>query len=192
VSRDLEWRGMRHVSSHHSMLERLADGRPAGPLATLSDVVEPVKEYTREEARLYTSFTPLNRLVDATRPESDVAREFGLLVDRAKDGDSDAASSRDHLRNWLTQWQANDPALAPALEDSFLLQELIPLSKDLAALGSAGLEALEFLASNRKPLVYPNSRRRRPGCFLIRHRRRRESGEPCGQNWQAAGGTPLK
>ncbi|MBZ5590929.1 MAG: family 20 glycosylhydrolase [Acidobacteriia bacterium] len=151
VSRDLEWRGVRHASSHHLMLERLADGHPVGPLATLSDVVEPVKEYSREEARQYTSFTPLNRLVDATRPESDVAREFGNLVDRALAGGSDASSSRDQLRRWLTGWRANDAALAPALEHSFLLQELIPLSKDLAALGSAGLEALDSLTTGHKP-----------------------------------------
>ena len=151
VSRDLEWRGGRHRSSHHLMLERLADGRPVAPLATLSDVVEPVKEYAREEARVYTSFTPLNRMVDAALPESDVAREFGNLVDRALAGGSDAPSSREQLRHWLTLWRGNDATLAPALQSSFLLQELIPLSRDLSALGSAGLEALDYLSAARKP-----------------------------------------
>ena len=32
-----------------------------------------------------------------------------------------------------------------------MLQELTPLSKDLAALGAAGLEALDYLSSGRKP-----------------------------------------
>ncbi|HVP45446.1 MAG TPA: family 20 glycosylhydrolase, partial [Bryobacteraceae bacterium] len=137
TSRDLEWRGAQHASSHHLMLERLADGHPAGPLATLSDVVEPAKEYSREEARQYTSFTPLNRLVDATRPESDAARDFGNLVDQVLAAGGDAASSRDQLRRWLTQWRDNHAALAPALESSFLLQELIPVSQNLSALGSA-------------------------------------------------------
>jgi hexosaminidase len=151
VSRDLEWRGMRHASSHHLMLARLADGRPVGPLATLSDVVEPVKEYSREEAHLYTSLTPLNRLVDATRPESDVAREFSSLVDRVLAGGSDASASRDQLRHWLTLWRDNNATLQPALQNSFLLQELMPLSKDLGALGAAGLQALDYLSSGRKP-----------------------------------------
>jgi hexosaminidase len=151
VSRDLEWRGMRHAASHHLMLARLADGHPAGPLATLSDVVEPVKEYSREEMRQYTSFTPLNRLVDATRPESDVARELATLVDRVLAGGADAHSSREQLHHWLTLWRDNKTALAGALEDSFLLQELIPLSQDLAALGAAGVEALDYLASGQKP-----------------------------------------
>ena len=47
VSRELEGRGMRHAVSHHLMLERLAGDDPLGPLSALSDVVEPVKEYTR-------------------------------------------------------------------------------------------------------------------------------------------------
>ena len=151
VSRDLEWRGVRHASSHHLMLARLADGHPVGPLATLSDVVEPVKEYSREEMRQYDSFTPLNRLVDATRPESGVARDFAALVGRALSGGGDKQSSRDQLRHWLTLWRDNDAALQPALQDSFLLQEVAPLSKDLAALGAAGLQALDYLSSGRKP-----------------------------------------
>jgi hexosaminidase len=151
VSRDLEWRGMRHASSHHLMLARLADGHPAGPLATLSDIVEPVKEYSREEMRQYTSFTPLNRMVDATRPESEVAREFSSLVDHALAGGAGASSSREQLRQLLTLWRDNKAALAGSLEDSFLLQELIPLSQDLTALGAGGLEALDYLASGKKP-----------------------------------------
>jgi len=151
VSRDLEWRGMRHAASHHLMLARLADGHPVGPLATLSDVVEPVKEYSREEMRQYDSFTPLNRMVDASRPESDVAREFASLIDRALAGGADASSSREQLRHWLALWRDNKTALAGSLEDSFLLQELIPLSQDLTALGAAGLDALDYLATGQKP-----------------------------------------
>jgi hexosaminidase len=151
VSRDLEWLGMRHAASHHLMLARLADGHPAGPLATLSDVVEPVKEYSREEMRQYDSSTPLNRLVDATRPESDVAREFSSLVDRALAAGPDAPSSREQLRQWLTRWRDNNATLAGSLQNSFLLQELIPLSQDLSALGAGGVEALDYLTSGQKP-----------------------------------------
>jgi hexosaminidase len=151
VSRDLECRGVRHAASHHLMLTRLADGRPVVPLATLSDVVEPVKEYSREEMRQYNSFTPLNRMVDATRPESDVARQFASLVDSALAGGAEASSSREQLRHWLTLWRENKTALAGSLEDSFLLQELIPLSEDLTAMGAGGLEALDYLAKSQKP-----------------------------------------
>jgi hexosaminidase len=150
VSRELNALGVPHERQHRLMLERLAGDRPAAPLSTLSDILEPVKDYTREESgRIYTSFTPLNRLVDATRPESEVAREFSDLVDHAVAGRDPA--SRDQLRQCLSHWRANDAVLAPALANSFLLQEAIPLSKDVAALGSAGLEALDYLAQRGRP-----------------------------------------
>jgi hexosaminidase len=152
VSRELDLLGTPHEREHRLMLERLAGDHPVVPLSTLSDVLEPVKDYSREESgRAYTSFTPLNRLVDATRPESNVAREFGDLVDHALAPGADAAADRDRIRHWLTHWRANDGAVEPILESSFLLQEAIPLSKDLAALSAAGLEALDSLSTAHKP-----------------------------------------
>ena len=52
--------------------------------STLADVVEPVKDYTREQTAPAepTSATPLNRVVDAVPLESETARHFGELVDQ--------------------------------------------------------------------------------------------------------------
>jgi len=150
VSRELDLLGTPHKVEHRRMLERLAGQYPAAPLAILCDVLEPVKEYAREEGHEYTQFTPLNRLVDATLPESDVARDFSNLVDRALAAGAEGQASRQGVRRWLSRWQANDAALEPVLADSFLLQEAIPLSKDLAAVASAGIEALDFVASGSK------------------------------------------
>jgi len=88
--------------------------------------------------------------VDATLPESDGARDFSNLVDRALAAGAEGQASRQGVRRWLSRWQANDAALEPVLADSFLLQEAIPLSKDLAAVASAGIEALDFVASGSK------------------------------------------
>jgi len=152
VSRELDLLGIPHEREHHLLLERLAGNRSIAPLAVLSDVLEQVKDYQREESgRVYTSFTPLNRLVDAIRPESDAAREFAGEVNRALAGGPDAQASRDRLRRWLTHWHANDAAVEPMLESSFLLQEAIPLSKDLAAVSAAGIEALDCIDRNAKP-----------------------------------------
>jgi hexosaminidase len=151
VSRELDWLGMHHRSSHRLMLERLAGNYPAAPLSALSSVLEPVKEYSREEGRQYTSLTPLNRLVDATLPESDVAREFAELVDGMLVAGNGTQSSRERIRGWLVHWRANDAELAPLLQRSFLLQEAIPLSQDVAALAQAGIEALDYLGKHNKP-----------------------------------------
>ncbi len=152
VSRELDLLGTPHEREHHLMLERLAGDHPVAPLNTLSDVLEPVKDYSREESgHDYTSFTSLNRLVDSIRPESITARAFSTLVASALARGRDAQSARAELRHRLTRWRDNDTALEPTLEASFLLQETIPLSKDLAAVSTAGLEALDYIDRNARP-----------------------------------------
>ncbi len=137
TSRDLEWLGLRHRANLRPMLQRMAPGSPVEPLETLARVLTPVKLYSRSQARPYTSATPLNRMVDAARPESDVAREFP----------ADPAQARDVL----TLWRDNHAALAPAIAGSFLLQEIEPVSADVSALGQAGLEALDWLEKGQRP-----------------------------------------
>lgn len=140
-SRRLDWLGLTHRASYPRMLERLTGLEPTGTLRTLADVLEPVKGYAREGAREYTSFTPLNRLVDTERPESDVAREFAGLVANWKANESE-------IRRQLTSWR--DVAdLIPHMRDNTLLEEDIPLAEDVSALGAAGLKALDYLDSGQ-------------------------------------------
>jgi hexosaminidase len=143
VSRHLEWLGLAHRSSYHMMLERLTDGTSVGTLKTLADVLEPVKFYARGEAREYTSQTPLNRLVDATRPESDAARKFADLVNHLD-------ANRDKIRQQLVIWRDNQVALIPLMRNSALVQEAVPLAEDVSALAAAGLEALDYLEAGKR------------------------------------------
>jgi hexosaminidase len=137
VSRDLEWLGLTHVSEYEKLLTRLAAGGPVAPVRTLAGVVEPVKDYAREEAHPYDRFTPLNRLIDAARPDSEIVRRFAALVDRM--GAADLPEIREHL----TLWRDNHARLAPMLANSALLAEDAELSKDLSDIAEAGLEALD-------------------------------------------------
>jgi hexosaminidase len=142
VSRELDWLGLTHRSSYELMLARLANLNSPAPLKVLDDLLEPVKEYSREEARNYTSLTPLNRLVDATRPESDAAREFASLVDQL-------GSQKSKIREQLMLWRDNKDKVLPMMQASALLQEDIPLAEDVAALAAAGLEAMDYIESRR-------------------------------------------
>jgi hexosaminidase len=83
TSRWLDWLGLTHNSSYGTMLRRIAGSNDISALRTFTDVVEPVKDYTREEIATVeaTSLSPLNRVIDAVRPESDTARHFADLVD---------------------------------------------------------------------------------------------------------------
>jgi hexosaminidase len=126
------------------MLARLTGGRPIEPLQVLADLVEPVKNYQRPRTQPYTSLIPLNRLVDAARPESDVARRFGELVDRALALDR---AARDSVAWWLVRWRDNDAALRALLDASPALAEVRPLADDLRDVANIGLAALGSASS---------------------------------------------
>jgi hexosaminidase len=146
VSRELDWLGLQHRRGYAPMLARIAGSAPLEAVRALADVVEPVKGYARNRGHKYTSWTPLNRMVDAARPESDKAREFAKLVDQGLKGDKSAMA---RVREHLAVWRGNDARLAPAYGGSFLLAEVAPVSQDISALGAAGIEALDYIAARK-------------------------------------------
>jgi hexosaminidase len=152
ISRRLDWLGLTHNSSYLPMLRRIAGTDDVSALRVLADVVEPVKGYSREETSPVepTSLMPLNRLVDATRPESSTARRFNDLVNSLLAGKTDA-STKAQIRKWLVLWKDNDARLQPILGQSFLLKEVAPLSQSLSALAASGLEAMDYLDRGERP-----------------------------------------
>jgi hexosaminidase len=146
VSRWLDWLGLTHNSSYRPMLRRIANSNDISALRTFTDVVEPVKDYTREEIAVVevTSLSSLNRVIDATRPESATARRFADLVDALIAGRADSAAKQE-VRSWLTRWRDNQTNLQALETQSFLLKEIVPLSQDLSAVAIAGLQALGYL-----------------------------------------------
>jgi hypothetical protein len=133
------------------MLQRLA-GSASSPefaaLRTLTDVVEPVKDYTRGQTAPAeaTSATPMNRVVDAVPLESDAGRRFGELVDQFVASACHDPAAEARLRAQLATWRDNDAILQPLAERSFLVKEVAANSRDLSALGTAGLSALDAIA----------------------------------------------
>jgi hexosaminidase len=146
ISRQLDWLGLTHNSGYLPMLRRIAGGDDVSALRVLADAVEPVKDYTREEVASApaTSVTPLDRLVDAVRPESVTARRFSEGVDELVSGKARPGTEA-QLRTLLSNWRDNQTELRPLLEQSFLMKELGPVSQNLSALGGAGLAALDYL-----------------------------------------------
>jgi hexosaminidase len=154
VSARLEWLGLTHRTVSRHMLQRLAG--PATPmefaaLRTLTDVIEPVKDYTRERTAPAepTSATPLNRVVDAVPLESDAGRRFGELVDQFLASACHDSALMAQLRAQLTTWRDNDAILQPLAQRSFFVKEVAANSQDLSALGVAGLSALDAIAKGQ-------------------------------------------
>ncbi|HXZ41418.1 MAG TPA: beta-N-acetylhexosaminidase, partial [Terriglobales bacterium] len=109
---------------------------------------EPVKDYVREETApvVPTSLVPLNRLVDAVRPESAMARQFADSVDRYIAAGGKDADSRRLIKTFLLTRNPN-----PFLYQSFLLKEADPLATNLSRLATAGLQAVDYLDRGERP-----------------------------------------
>jgi hexosaminidase len=141
VSRTLEWTGIQHRANYGPMLDRLAGGRPAEPLAVLADACEALGLSGRHAGSNYTTETPLNRLVDAARPESEMVRALEQAAARG------TAPDRARLRDQFRRWAGNDAPFQALAAGNALLAEAKPLSRDLAQLGATGLEILDYLES---------------------------------------------
>ena len=148
VSLELESLGLMHNSGRDFMLKRMAGSADIAALRVLADVVEPVKDYNRwssEDKGPINFHSPLTRMIDAADPESEMARNFGSMVQSYVQGGFKDQALESQLRSWLTLWRDNDGKLRPMLERSSLLQEDEPVSQNLSALGAAGLQALDYL-----------------------------------------------
>lgn len=157
VDGKLDWLGLIHRTRYPMMLERLVGyepvGDPAGLLHNLASLVEPVKYYTRPGTRNYTQQTPLNRLVDASRPESLQARQFKDLVNDFLADHPGSEKRKAAIREKLNGWRINHDMLSPYLNNSFLLREIIPLSHTVKRAAEVGLDALATLEGKTSPPV---------------------------------------
>ena len=129
------------------MLQRMAGTADIDALRVLADVVEPVKDYNRwDDAKGPIDFHyPLTRMIDAVYPESDTAREFSNSVQQFLQSGYKDRVAEAQIRRKLILWRDNDAKLNPLLQRSSLLQEDIPVSQNLAMIGAAGLQALDYL-----------------------------------------------
>ena len=144
ISQKLEDYGLQHNSSYPAMLTRMAGEPDPLPLRVFGDVMQPPREYAREEQREYDAFTPLNHMVDAVPPESNTARQFSEIVDRIIAGKA-TTEDWDQAQEWLVLWRDNDVQLQPLLPRSDLTKELAPVSTNLHFVSQAGLDAIGYL-----------------------------------------------
>jgi hexosaminidase len=143
--------GLTHNSNFDLMLKRMAGSDDISALRTLASVVEPVKGYSRESLAASTpnALLPFNRLVDAAHPESEEARHFSRLVNQFISGKA-TPEADEQIRAMLNEWRSNAQDLRSLAEKSSMMKEVVPLSQDLSALASAGLEAIEYLIHGEK------------------------------------------
>jgi hexosaminidase len=150
VSWRLQLQGLMHRSATDTMLVRMAASGDITVLRILASAVVPSGLFVRQQAAIkaggiQTSDLPLNRFVDAVAPESDVSRLFTTRIAVFVNSKFSDAVAEAQIRAQLTAWRDNAERLQPLLDGSFLLKELTPVSQNLAALGTAGLQALNYI-----------------------------------------------
>jgi hexosaminidase len=145
VSRNLQFTGVTHRLYYQPMVDRLAGDQPAAPLRVLADAVEALGLGTGRRGRP-SGTMPVNRFVDACQPESELVRSMELATKRFVANPAGDKEDAAMLRRQFETWAANDALFQPLAENNSLLEEVKPLSKDLSALGAAGLQLLDYLA----------------------------------------------
>ena len=148
VGQKLQSYGIEYRATSERMLERMSGDPDPKALRVLASVVEPPKEYARGEMRDYTSFTPLNHLVDAVPPESDRARVFRQICEHITAGTAMPEEWK-RAHDWLVLWRDNDAKLQPMLTKSEITAELVPVSQSLHQVAEIGLQTLENLQKNQ-------------------------------------------
>ena len=155
VSQRLELLELRHRSNLGQMFSRMAGTEDIAALRVLADTVEPVSLQIREEdaekaGGIQTNDTPLNRMVDAIAPESEVGRRFSELVNQFVASNFQDDQVKAEIRALLISWRDNDNRLRPLLQNSYLLKELSPVSQSLTLLGGAGLQAVDYIEKDER------------------------------------------
>lgn len=148
----LEWLGLTHRSYQRPMVERMAGSTASASqveaLRTLAETLEPVKDYSRESTpgEEPNQLKPLNQMVDAVHPESEVSRQFSVAVDQflassCKDGAKAAV-----LREQLSQWAAIDRQVQPLAQNSVLAQNAAPASAAFSQAAELALTAMDRIS----------------------------------------------
>ena len=150
VSRNLEFTGVLHRANYQPMLDRLAGGRPAGPIKVVADAVEALGLGAAGRHDRPAVWAPLNRFVDAVPPESELVRSLELAARRLVANPAGDKADAYTLRAQFQIWADNDAKFQALAADSALLNEVKPVSKDLSALGVAGLKMLDYLTAKNK------------------------------------------
>jgi len=149
ISRQLEELNLTHIRNYEMMLRRLANQQETSALRVFTDVVEPLKLYKRHSQGVtYYSYSPYTRVVDAARPESMTARSFARKVEAFLTAPSGPEGGE--ILNQLALWQENHARLIQTIAKAPAIREMESLSRDLADLAAAGLQAAEAIQEGRK------------------------------------------
>jgi hexosaminidase len=151
VSVGLEQDGLTHESSTAKMLRQITGTRELGSVELLAKVADPFGISYREQLLIETQLTPLTHVADAVSPDAPFRRQFAALVDQLLSDAPTFTASREALAENFRQWRDLGPAFQELETNAPILADCGGRIRDLENLGTAGLEALNYLHSRTAP-----------------------------------------
>lgn len=154
VTEGLRLAGLKDAGNRQRMAARLSPGDP-GVVEVLASATAPVRNFGRL-AQVFNDIRAgrplrlpeLNTLADTAAPDSVEAYRLQSLVDRFLAGDVAAAPA---LRRELVRYRDNHPRFVDAATGIEALEAAIPVSSDVAAFATFGLDAMTAIEKKRKP-----------------------------------------
>ncbi len=147
--------GLLHISNYDRMVLRFSAGYSYEDTKKLIDVLTPVKGYKRmfgfitlPVSATYQS-APLIRAADIAWVDARAKWEFRKKVTEYLQTKS--KSSEWAIREQLKKWASSYDELKPLFESSALAKEIMQHSKNLSALSTACLQAMDNFNSDTKP-----------------------------------------
>ncbi|PVX47900.1 hexosaminidase [Flavobacterium sp. 103] len=130
VSFRLEELGLTHLKSKEGLLRNISNNQKNEALLDLSNVCEPIKQYSRNKGGTeYQMYSPLTLFADACTPDASDALGFGLAVTNYLNNKTNENQSI--LVAYLSKWVKMHTDLTALGNNAPLVQPLLPLSESL-------------------------------------------------------------
>ncbi|MEL6190980.1 MAG: family 20 glycosylhydrolase [Bacteroidota bacterium] len=150
MSQYLDLMGLDHLKFSDRILEGIVGSDNIQLLQELVSVLEEAKYYERHSQTMMGQLTstPLYNLVDATYPESEVARQFSLKVDVFL-ADSLHETHKASLREQLVQWKENQKELQELIPSFTRDQEnIMTHSQNLELVSEVGILLIDAISNH--------------------------------------------
>ena len=151
VEKELVVQGLVAPVGDSWLFRRMTPDANSDSFRILTELLKPVILSERQRVRKYFTDTPLNRTADVLPPESHAARRFEDMVNLALSKNSLSRADADEIRKTLIRWQIGVGDSMPALQRSFLLNEMIPVAEKITEIIALALDALRLIETGSKP-----------------------------------------
>lgn len=130
VSFRLEELGLMHLKSKEGLLRNISNNQKSDALVDLSNVCEPIKQYSRNKGGTeYQMYSPLTLFADVCTPDASDAIGFNEAVNDYLNNKTN--ENQIIVTNYLNKWVNMHANLITLSNNAPLVQPLLPLSKNL-------------------------------------------------------------